>query len=350
MTGISRPAIQPAERAVLTHGAPRPGRAAELFLICAFFLWWIALPAVSQEWCRYVSPGSPSHEWNTHWVSCPLSDSLSHVWFRQTYVTGRDGDLPVSAHLSVASSGYLRVYVNECNVGMALWYAPSKPVVFDVTPYLNEDTNVVAVLYAPPVPHHDSRQLSLSYYGYTEKGRPFCYTADSTWLCCISTASGWMPDGGEWDDGREACRPWRASQSDPALWVSTEERDDCKEDAKIQGNGLGDASISCIPSIAFHSVMLSHVQGKNFFDSEGRRVNYAFSNGVYGQVRLTLREARPGERICYGRNVYICSGEMDEQASPLFSLDSFSRVLIGGDRFFRRSQIWDIEALSVDCD
>lgn len=303
-------------------------------------LWLAVMPVTAQEWCRYAPLVTPSQEWEHRWVTCPLADSLSHVWFRQTYVTGSDEDVPVSAHLSFASSGLVRVYVNECNVRTAQWYTPSEPISIDITPYLNEDTNVVAVLYAPRALRPENRHLSLSYYGFTESGRPFCYMADSTWLCRVSPASGWLPDGGEWDDGREAENPWRASQFDPALWMSAEEIDSDISSPDICGKtGVG-------TEMASVSVSLSHVQGKSYFDPEKCAVNYAFSNGIYGQVRLTLRDARYGEVIRYGRNIYICNGEMDEQASPLFSLDSFSRVYVSGDRYFQRSQIWDIEALT----
>lgn len=304
-------------------------------------LWLAVLPVTAQEWCRYAPSVTLAQEWRHRWVACPLADSLSHVWFRQTYVTGSDGDMPVSARISFVSSGLVRVYVNECNVGTAQWYVPSEPVSMDITPYLNEDTNVVAVLYAPRTLRPESRQLSLFYYGVTKCGRPFCHTADSTWLCRVSSASGWLPDGGEWDDGREAENPWRASQFDPALWISAEEADGDAPSLDVCDKGNDERET---PPLL---VRLSYVQGKSYFDPERRAVNYAFSNGVYGQVRLTLRDARWGETIHYGRNVYVCNGEMDEQAAPLFSLDSFSRVYVWGDRFFQRSQIWDIEALTV---
>lgn len=307
-------------------------------------LWLAVLPVTAQEWCRYVPPITPSQEWEHCWVTCPLADSLSHVWFRQTYVTGAEENMPVSAHISFTSSGLVRVYVNECNVGTAQWYVPSEPVSIDITPYLNEDTNVVAVLYAPRALRLESRQLSLSYYGFTECGRSFCYTADSTWLCRVSPASGWLPDGGEWTDGREAENPWRASQFDPALWINAEETDGGSPSPDVCDKANDETgTASC-------SVILSHVQGKSYFDPERRAVNYAFGNGIYGQVRLTLRDAHCGEVIRYGRNIYICNGEMDEQAAPLFSLDSFCRVYVSGDRFFQRSQIWDIEALTVGYD
>lgn len=325
----------PVEEVAFLRVVSQVRQASALRGLWLFLLWLAVLPVVAQEWCRYAPPVIPSQEWKFRWIACPMADSLSHVWFRQTYVSGSDADVPVSAHLSFASSGLVRVYVNECNVGTAQWYAPLRSVTIDVTPYLNEDTNVVAVLYAPCGPRLERQQLSLSYYGYTESGRPFCYKADSTWLCRVSPASGWLPDGGEWDDGREAENPWRAIQFDPALWVSVEE------------TGCEKVPDTFLTVVAPYSVRLTYIQGKSYFDQEGRGVNYVFKSGIYGQVRLTLREAHPGEMIHYGRNVYVCSGEMDEQASPLFSLDSFNRVLVGGDRFFRRSQIWDIEALSL---
>lgn len=110
-----------------------------------------------------------AQEFGSHWIRIPQPDSLSHVWFRQTYV--EDG-LPLEARVTVASPGYYKLYVNECNVGTALFYPPrlqadSQPVAmtFDVTPFLRADTNVVALCYAPSYPHVDSSQVSVQFFG-----------------------------------------------------------------------------------------------------------------------------------------------------------------------------------------
>ena len=94
-----------------------------------------------------------ARQFNTHWVAAPDTDSLAHVWFRTTLLSSARHR---EAHLTIATTGLVKVYVNEAKVGTALFY-PSRPqgdttaiaLTLDVTPYLRPDSNVVAVLYSP---------------------------------------------------------------------------------------------------------------------------------------------------------------------------------------------------------
>lgn len=57
-----------------------------------------------------------AQEFNCHWITIHQPDSLSHVWFRRTYIfNGR----PQKACITFATTGLLKLYVNECNVGTA---------------------------------------------------------------------------------------------------------------------------------------------------------------------------------------------------------------------------------------
>ena len=79
----------------------------------------------------------------------------------------------------------------------------------------------------------------------------------------------------------------------------------------------------------------------------GNRVVYDFSPGFYGYVRVTLRGCRQGERIRIGNLVYICSGEMDEQAFCRFTHQYAGQIITAGDRHFTPEQIQDVEALCL---
>jgi len=141
-----------------------------------------------------------AQQFNTHWVAAPDTDSLAHVWFRTTLLSGARHR---EAHLTITTTGLVKVYVNEAKVGTALFYPARQPgdttaiaLTFDVTPYLRPDSNVVAVLYSPGFPHATRRQVSAVYYGTDYKGQHFAYFSDKSWIC-RRAASGLTPDGHE---------------------------------------------------------------------------------------------------------------------------------------------------------
>ena len=273
-----------------------------------------------------------------HWIGMPGPDSLSHVWFRQTYL---EKGHPRQAYVTVATSGYYKLYVNECNVGTAAFY-PSREtysdktvsMTFDVTPYLRSDTDVVALCYTPSYPHVDSCQISVLFCGIDSAGRPFSRASDGDWLCRRAN-SRWTSDGGEVVDGRCHNPSWKAAWFDPALWLSAE----CR-------NAPSRRHVTYLSPDA--PVMhLAHSESYRFFDRDSTGVTYDFGPGFHGMLRLTLREARHGERIFYDGIEYICSGEMDEQMFPVFRTGDYRRVRVTGDRRFRRDQVVDVEALQM---
>lgn len=76
-------------------------------------------------------------------------------------------------------------------------------------------------------------------------------------------------------------------------------------------------------------------------------LHYDFDRFFQGSVRITLREAKKGERLEINGLVYICSGEMDEQAFRRLSTSQQKTITIKGDRHFRKSQIQKIEGLEI---
>ena len=289
-----------------------------------------------------------AQQFNTHWVAAPDTDSLAHMWFRTTLLSGARHR---EAHLTITTTGLVKVYVNEAKVGTALFYPARQPgdttaiaLTFDVTPYLRSDSNVVAVLYSPGMPHATRRQVSAVFYGTDYKGRRFAYFSDGSWLC-RRAASGLTADGHEWVDGRQAGTPWTASDFDLALWRHA------VETKPGETPSTADHRQTAAPCKAYETFLpaekIIRSRGYHHFDTDNGEVTYDYGTGFRGLVRLNLREARWGEQIHAAGLRYICNGQMDEQAAPVFTITDQRRVTVTGDRYFRRDQITDAQAVDV---
>ena len=295
----------------------------QIILICCIITWAI---------------GSFAQEFNTHWISTPEPDSISHIWFRKCYLQqGR----PREGHITIASTGYYKLYINEYNVGTAVFYPLRPPysddvvvMNFDVTPYLRSDTNVVAVIYSPAYPHVNQKQISIIYHGRGNNGQPFSYESNGDWLCRKAN-SALNGRGGETIDGRYHNTNWRSTNFDQALWLNAREQ------------RTRQASPITLYDYFYPALKINRRRGYKYFDLIEDGVEYEFGEGVHGWLRLTLRNARKGQSIHFGNSEYICSGRLDEQACPVFSISDYRRVRISGDRSFQRDQIFDIEAIGI---
>ena len=56
---------------------------------------------------------SQAQEFGTHWISYPLPNDSSEVWFRQSYIMN---ECPTQAFMNIASTGNYKLYINERNV------------------------------------------------------------------------------------------------------------------------------------------------------------------------------------------------------------------------------------------
>lgn len=275
-----------------------------------------------------------------HWIFSPQSDSLSVVWFRKMVILER----PLQqAKLMVATNGKVRAYVCEANVGRGIYYPARQPgdnravaLTWDVTPYLRPDTIVVAIAYCPTGHETDNRQVAACLYGTDADGKPFSIFSDETWLCRPANTR-LTADGHEITDGRAHNTIWNSTNPASALWT---------------GCNQVTASDMHAPAIIDYSTALpaeaiAHTRRSNYFDAEGDTVQYEFGTAFHGMVRITLREAKRGEVVNYDDNIYICSGDMDEQACPLFTTSTHRRVTVTGQDGFHRDHIVNIEALET---
>lgn len=108
---------------------------------------------------------SNAQEFGTHWISYPLPNDSSEVWFRKSY---KFSSQPIQAFLSIASTGNYKLYINERNVTGSLLFEGQKEDIlenhtFDVTRYLKSGNNVIAICMPRWASHHLANRFLQSY-------------------------------------------------------------------------------------------------------------------------------------------------------------------------------------------
>jgi hypothetical protein len=275
-----------------------------------------------------------SQEFGTHWVSCPLPNDSSEVLFRKVY---RTEHRPQQALLTFASAGALRVYVNERNITQDVFFENRDTSVItshtiDISGYLYPDSNVIAIWYAPAKSKVISKQLSLEYYGRDIRGNRFYHQADPTWLCRKIT--GCSAKVREYYNGSRLPEDWKSIDCHATKWTHPVGCLPQEKDFIVEENRPGKDHF-------LHMRTLSPVSWKT--QNEGLLID--FGHPFTGTIRLTLRDAKKGERIQFGDSHYTCSGELDEQAFRHFTTGSSRYIFISGDSNFKPSQIRNAEAL-----
>jgi hypothetical protein len=147
-----------------------------------------------------------------------------------------------------------------------------------------------------------------------------------------------LDDGGELKDGLAYPLQWTSADYAPALWTSAEEVEEEKAEPLTEFASF------------YPTTKVRKIREPNSFDVEGDSIVYDFGQAFRGWVRVTLREAVPGELLQIGGLYYVCNGTMDEQASRRFTLGDARRVVVCGDEHFRPSQIMRIEAIEIGPD
>lgn len=279
-----------------------------------------------------------AQEFGVRWISYPRPDSASQIWFRKTFISKEQ---PLMAKLTITSTGCLDVYVNECNVSNSQItlnrHAPSDTPItrtFDISHLLRSDSNTIALWYAPSYPHIEHHQVAVVYSGKDRQGRNFAHLGDGSWLCRPANR---VLDarGSEEQDGYTDSTPWNATPVNIALWQSAKESWEYTKYGKVpQGVPIGREKAV-------------RIRIPKYFDLAGDSVYYEFGEPFYGFLRATLRDCRKGEVIHFGDFKYICSGKTDEQAFPKFARFFGKRILVYGDKWFRREQIQRLEIVEV---
>lgn len=278
-----------------------------------------------------------AQDFNTHWISSPLRNGYSQIWFRQTY---RLKEQPVYAQMTVVSTGMYELHVNQRNIttGTRLPYRAQLDeeaigITFNVTPFLRPGINTIALWYSPSFPHFNDRQISVIFFGRYKDGSVFSYTSDENWLCKPASIH-LLPGNNEYFDGSGDINLWDGEAADPATWQLAVRTNNKHLPVKYY-------------SVGYPSRKTERVVMPDYFDNEGDSVVYHFNNAFRGYVRLTLRGAKRGSKINIQGLEYICNGKLDEQAYRKFTLTTNRRVMVSGDEKFRKDQIQSVQGIIV---
>lgn len=286
-----------------------------------------------------IAQEAAAQQWDCSWIAHPAASDTAQVWFRRTY--NADGK-PREAYIDIASTGYFTLYVNGRNVSTAV-LTPLRQrhdtaplgMTFRVTRFMRHGENTIAVWYSPAVAHKDARQVSVCCYGNDSEGKPFIHRSDASWLCREANMT-LTADGGETQDATSRNGRWNTADFDLACWLSAKE---------TEGNSHGSVTADRWRQ---HSARTARIMQPNSFDITDDGVLYDFTPGFYGFTRVTLRNCKRGQRISINGLQYTCNGNMDEQAFGRFAPVFCRKVLITGDRNFKREQVQNVEAIAIE--
>lgn len=291
--------------------------------------------------CLFLSGGHLSaQEFGTHWISYPNADNSSEIWFRKTYITYQK---PSQAKITIAATGHYQIFVNERNISReVLLPGPSdnagtiQEMTFDISNILREDSNTIAIWYAPDPKLHTDKQISLSYYGTSKYGQPFYYQTGEDWSC--KKACGYVTANQEYLDNRSYDPSWKACTTEVTNWTSAVRSTDVRQ-YPLRDN-----------SYYHQGYKVTKILHPEMVFCDTNSITYRFPRQFTGWVRLTIRNAHSGETIHLNNYTYICNGRIDEQACRRFTTDSQHDLVVEGDQYFQTDQIQNIEGLVIQPD
>lgn len=280
-----------------------------------------------------------AQEFGTHWICHPVPNDSSEVLFCHTYTSCQR---PIQANLTFASSGQLRVYVNERNISPEIIFCNKDASVialqtYDITSFLYPDSNTIAIWYAPSQGSQTSKQLSLEYYGTDAQGKAFYHAANGDWKCQMLKGGHKKGNNEETFDSRSYDHNWKTPDSNKAPWLHPLGTPPQSKNYSLSANMYHRKNYKL-------ARILSPVN--TYTDSLG--LTYCFERNFIGTIRLTLRGASNGEKIQIGTFTYICTGSLDEQAFRYFTTSQDRIFVIKGDEHFAKGQITNVEALEYE--
>lgn len=283
-------------------------------------------------------PKSFSQELGTHWISYPLPNDSSEVLFCHTYTTPF---WPQRAFVSFASTGRVRVYVNERNITRDICFLnPDTTTVsiqtYDVTRFLRPEGNTIAVWYAPVQGQPISKQLSLEYFGIDERGRDFYHKADGSWQCTLLEGCYIKNNEEEFFDASRYDNDWKAADYHRKGWLRP--LGGYAEEKPLP--------LSCDMFNQANNRLRKILLPSNSTASEG--FSCVFGYPFKGTIRLTLRNAKKGTILKIGNLTYTCNGELDEQAFTRFLTSTDREFHITESNQLKHIQIMNIEGLEYE--
>lgn len=273
-----------------------------------------------------------AQEWHMPWICRHGADSVEQVWFRgAVYMRS----MPAKASIHIASEGRYIVFVNGYNVTTDVMEParPNEVREYDARRFLHEGTNIVAVWYSPRppcVPTH--RQVALTLSGTTAEGAPFAMATDGGWLCRKANGTT-EANGDETIDANDYVDGWNTADGGIVGW-------ECAKTAQPGWVATGGKW--------YEAQHMAKIQAYASFDNYGQSVAYNFANRFSGWVRLTMRDMQQGDTVRVNGLTYICSGEPDEQACRRFTSSAATMAVVSGTGSFRRNNITNVEAISIE--
>lgn len=281
------------------------------------------------------------------WISSQPMDGVSQLWMRRTYT-----NLPYTdrATITLASNGMARLYVNgryvnPDPVAPQCFYAHNSRIMqtFDVSPYIvRTDTLDIALWCASANGEPCAAALRLDAHD-KESGVGFTATTDTTWMCRPATVQT-DSSGYEWTDGTQWHSTWSYNETDWARWTPAIALKEKSEHPKTEQENKEYPKGACRPLC----LTVKAVTEASPTETDKRSVTYAFPHAFMGFVRVTIRDARPGETIFINGMRYICNGTIDEQAIGRFAMLPWRSVTITGDHRFKPEQVQNVEGLEME--
>lgn len=279
-----------------------------------------------------------AQEFGMRWLYCPQADETQQVWFKRNFHMNEPA---AKAVLSIASEGRYIVYVNGYNISSDLFFSNPRGTIgirdYDITHYLDEGTNTIAVWYSPN--YQSRRQLYATVIGEWQSGGRLYLSSEEGWLCRPANART-LPDGTEVIDGPAYLSDWKDYdwKEDSFLlsdWKPAEKATD--QDPVV--------ITFCRPDDA--SCRMQHILKRAKVSEQGRTLTYDFGQPVEGWVRVTLRGMKKGEVVEVNGLRYVCRGGSDDQACRRFTTSTagIARILLPAGR--SRSNITRVEAISI---
>ena len=279
-----------------------------------------------------------AQQFGLSWISHPDRDDTSQIWFRHTF---EETEKPEKIGITVVSTGYFELYVNERNVSTDVMTplrdcADSSPIAitYDITRFVRRGENTLALWYSPLRGHADSMQVAAICCARYADGSKKAFHTDGGWLCRKANVA-LNGNGGEDVDATNGQPEWNGDITEMALWMPAKE---ClgriNETLKWRDTN-------------YPATKITNIQQQKYFDIAKDSVTYTFETAFRGLIRITLRDTRRGCRLTVAGMRYTCSGESDEQIIQRFTTTDARRLIITGDKWFRPEQVYKVEALSV---
>ena len=282
---------------------------------------------------------SYSQEFGTHWISFPCPNDSAEVLYRKVYQLT---EAPQLAEITMASSGNIRLYVNERNITRSTFYEGTKgdtilSRTFDVSELLKKGENTIAVWFAPRKGQDTGKQLSLELYGWDKDTIPFYHKADGTWWC--KPLQGCSLHEKEYFDNRKYSNDWKSAEHSVQGWThptGAPLRETPEPTPFIHHQPI--RTENQLQMVLHPALCLEDTLGYYHVD---------FGRPFRGTIRLTIRNARRGSVVDINGNQYTCSGEIDEQAFYRLHNEWQRTFVIKWGKGLNESCITNIEGLEL---